>query len=258
MMRFRLVTTLVAVVLGAAAIVIAGVTANPVNGFPSRAQACTNCHNAAPASATVSASPSPPTPAAGAVYSVAINLAGLSASGDTGYWITNSAGTPAVSVYGGGTGTSQTTYTQTMTAPSTPGTYSYTVWCNRGGTGSGVAKSTTYTITVPAPPAPAAAITSLSPTHGLTATSVVIAGSNLGSGGAVRFGTTLATTTAWSATQVTATVPATLAPGAATVTVTPTGATASNGLVYVVDAPPVPCRCRCPRPRSPASRRRTA
>ena len=155
MMRLRLVTILVAVVL-AAAIVIAGVTANPVNGFPSRAQACTNCHNAAPASATVSASPSTSTPAAGATYSVAITLAGLTASGDTGYWITNASGTPAVSVYGGGTGTSQTTYTQTMTAPSTPGTYGYTVWCNRGGTGSGMAKSTTYTITVPAPPVPAA------------------------------------------------------------------------------------------------------
>lgn len=240
MMRLRLVTILVAVVLAATAIVFAGVTANPVNGFPSRAQACTNCHNAAPASATVSASPSTSTPAAGATYSVAINLAGLTASGDTGYWITNSAGTPAVSVFGGDTGTNQTTYTQTMTAPSTAGTYSYTVWCDRGGTGSGVAKSTTYTITVPAPPVPAAAITSLSPNHGPTATSVVVAGSNLGSGGTVRFGATTATTTAWSATQVTATVPAGLAPGAATVTVTPTGAAASNGLVYTVDAPPAP------------------
>ena len=93
MMRLRLVTILVTVVLTAAAIVFAGVTANPVNGSPSRAQACTNCHNAAPASATVSASPSTSTPAAGATYSVAINLAGLTASGDTGYWITNSAGT---------------------------------------------------------------------------------------------------------------------------------------------------------------------
>ena len=69
---------------------------------------------------------------------------------------------------------------------------------------------------------------------------MVIAGSNLGSGGTVRFGATTAATTAWSATQVTATVPATLAPGAATVTVTPIGAAASNGLVYTVDAAPAP------------------
>jgi hypothetical protein len=188
----------------------------------------------------VSAAPSTSAPAAGATYTVAVNLAGLTASGDTGYWISNAAGTPAVSVYGGDTGTNQTTYTQTMTAPSTPGTYSYLVWCDRGGTGSGVAKSTTYTITVPAPPVPAAAITSLSPTHGQTATSVVIAGSNLGTSGVVRFGATTATTTAWSATQVTATVPASLAPGATTVTVTPAGASASNGLAFTVDAPPVP------------------
>ena len=86
---------------------------------------------------------------------------------------------------------------------------------------------------------PAAAITSLSPNHGLTATSVVIAGSNLGSGGTVRFGATTAATTAWSATQVTATVPSGLAPGAATVTVTPTGAAATNGL-DPVDAPTAP------------------
>ena len=77
-------------------------------------------------------------------------------------------------------------------------------------------------------PAPAAAIASLSPTHGQTATSVVIAGTNLGTSGTVRFGATVATTTAWSATQVTATVPASLAPGTTTVTVTPAGATAAE------------------------------
>jgi hypothetical protein len=149
-----------------------------------------------------------------------------------------------VSVYAGGTGTNQTSYTHTMTAPSTPGTYIYTGWCDRGGTGSSVAKSTTYTITVPAPPVPVpvptAAIASLSPTHGRTATSVVIAGSNLGTGGTVRFGATVATTTTWSATQVTATVPASLAPGATTVTVTPAGAAVSNSLVFTVDAAPAP------------------
>jgi hypothetical protein len=63
-----------------------------------------------------------------------------------------------------------------MTAPSTPGSYAYTVWCDRGDKSTGQAKSTTYTITVQATPAPTAAITTLTPNHGLTGTSVVIAG----------------------------------------------------------------------------------
>ncbi len=87
---------------------------------------------------------------------------------------------------------------------------------------------------------PTAAITSLTPNHALTGASVVIAGTNLGSGGTVRFGTTVATTTAWSATSVTATVPASLAAGATTVTVQPTGGAASNAVAFTVDAPPAP------------------
>ena len=67
----------------------------------------------------------------------------------------------------------------------------------------------------------------------------MIAGTNLGAGGVVRFGDTAATTTAWSATSVTAVVPASLAVGAANVTVTPTGGAASNTLAFTVDAPPV-------------------
>ena len=54
----------------------------------------------------------------------------------------------------------------------------------------------------------------------------------------MRFGTTVAATTAWSATSVTATVPASLAAGATSVTVTPAGGAASNALVFSVDAPP--------------------
>jgi hypothetical protein len=102
-----------------------------------------------------------------------------------------------------------------------------------------MAKAALYSITVPAP-IPTAAITSLTPNHAQTGASVVIAGTNLGSGGTVRFDTTVATTTVWSTTSVTATVPAGLAAGATTVTVTPTGGAASNAAAFTVDAPPAP------------------
>ena len=52
----------------------------------------------------------------------------------------------------------------------------------------------------------------------------------------MRFGTTAASTTAWSATSVTATVPASLTAGATSVTVTPTGGAASNAVPFTVDA----------------------
>ena len=65
----------------------------------------------------------------------------------------------------------------------------------------------------------------------------MIAGTNLGTAGTVKFGATTATTTAWSATSVTAKVPASLAPGGINVTVTPTGGSASNALSFTVDAP---------------------
>ena len=89
------------------------------------------------------------------------------------------------------------------------------------------------------PPA-TATITSLTPTHAQTGASVVIAGSNLGTSGMVRFGSTSATTGAWSATSVTATVPASLAPGSVNVTVTPAGGSVSNALSFTVDPPSGP------------------
>ena len=234
--RFVPILTIAAIL---AAVVFAAVVAKPAESYPLRATTCTSCHPAAPAGISVSATPSTATPAVGATYTVTVNLVDLTSSGDTGYWITNAAGTPSASVYGGDIGTNQTTYTQTMTAPATPGTYTYTVWCERGSKSSGQAKSTTYSVTVPAPPAATAAITSLSPNHGLTGSSVVIAGTNLGSGGTVSFGGTPAATGPWSATSVTATVPVGISPGAVSVTVTPTGAAAaSNVLSYTVDAPP--------------------
>ena len=235
-MRSRFVP-IVAIAGILAAVVFAAVTAKPAESYPNRQQTCAGCHPGAPGGTSVSATPSTTTPAAGATYNVIVNMAGLTSSGDTGYWISNATGTPALSVYGGATGTKQTSYTQTMKAPGSAGTYTYTVWCEKGSKSSGQAKATTYSITV-LTPVPTAAISSLTPSHGLAGSSVTMAGSNLGSAGAVRFGTTVAATSAWSATSVTATVPAGLSPGNVSVTVTPSGGAASNARTYTVDAPP--------------------
>lgn len=87
-------------------------------------------------------------------------------------------------------------------------------------------------------PAPAARITKLTPSHGPTGTAVVVEGANLGSSGTVRFGSTPASTSAWSSASIACTVPASLSPGAVNVTVTPTGGVASNALSFIVDPPP--------------------
>jgi len=243
-MRFRLIPILAIAAIAAAA-VFAAVTAKPANSFPSQAQACTTCHPTAPASTTVSATPSTAAPAAGSAYSVTIDMAGLTSSGDTGYWISNATGTPAVSVFGGDAGTNQPSYTQSMTAPSAPGTYSYTVWCERGSRSSGQAKSTTYSITVPAPQAPA--ISSLSPASGLVGSSFTITGSNFGASSpsnTVSVGGSPATTTAWSATSITAVVPNGLTAGAKNVAVTSGGLTSAastaSSFTVTVPAPQAP------------------
>jgi hypothetical protein len=218
-------------------VALAAVVAAPAGATPSKNSNCASCHSGA-ASGAVTAAPSNASPAPGATYTVNLNI-GLTSSGRTGYHVaqTDAAGTATTWMSVSGGPGSQTTWTPAMTAPASPGTYYYKVWTAKGYTGT--AKSATYSITVPAPAA-TAAISTLTPNHAQTGASVVIAGANLGSAGAVRFGATTATTTAWSATSVTATVPAGLAPGATTVTVTPTGAAASNSLAFTVDAPPAP------------------
>jgi IPT/TIG domain len=238
-MRYRLVAPLAVLVIVAAAI-LAAVLSGPAAAQPNRNTVCTTCHSGT-ASGTVTAVPSTSTPAAGASYTVAVTI-GLTSSGSTGYHIasTDAAGTATdwVAVYSGIS--SQTSWAATMTAPATAGTYYYKVWCAKGkNDATGQAKAATYSITVPAA-VPTAAITGVTPNHAQTGASVVIAGTNLGSGGTVRFGTTTAATTSWSATSVTATVPASLAPGATSVTVQPTGGAASNAVAFTVDAPPAP------------------
>jgi len=161
-MRTRLLSALPILAI---AIALAAVIAGPASATPSKTTACTSCHSGA-ASGTVTAVPSTATPAAGASYTVAITN-GLASSGNTGYHIaqTDAGGTTTtwVAVYGGGVGSTQTSYTATMTAPVAAGTYYYNVWCVKGPASSaGQAKAATYSITVPAPPAGGASLTSLS------------------------------------------------------------------------------------------------
>jgi hypothetical protein len=235
-MRYRYASALLVLMIAAAA--LAAVIAGPADASPSQTRACTGCHSGA-ASGTVTATPSTTTPAAGAAYTVAINV-GLASSGNTGYHVasTDAAGATTTWVAVSGGPAAQTSWTANMTAPAAAGTYYYQVWCVKGpASSSGQTKVATYSITVPAPPVVNAALSTVTPNHAQVGSSVTIAGTNLGSAGAVRFGATSATTTAWSATSITAIVPASLAPGATTVTVTPTGGAASNALAFTVDAP---------------------
>ncbi|MFA4965928.1 MAG: IPT/TIG domain-containing protein, partial [Thermoleophilia bacterium] len=239
-MRSRHIPTLILMGLVAAA-VLAAVAAGPALGRPSYTSVCSNCHSGTP-SGTVTATPGTATPAPGATYWAAVNI-GLTAAGDTGYHIaqTDASGTSATwtSAYAGGPGSTQTSYTAAMVAPAVPGTYYYKVWTVKGPPdNSGMARSASYSITVPGPPAPTATLTSLTPGHGLTGATVTIAGTDLGVAGTVSFAGAAATTSLWTATQITCTVPAGLTAGAKSVTVTPTGGTASNSLAFTVDAPP--------------------
>ena len=218
---------------------LSAVVAGPAGATPSQPSSCTGCHSGA-ASGAVTAVPSTAAPAPGATYAVNVSI-GLTASGKTGYHIaqTDAAGTATTwqAVYGGPA--AQTTWAPSMTAPTTPGTYYYKVWCAKGpANSSGMAKTASYSITVPASAA-TPAISGVTPAHALPGANVVIAGSNLGAGGTVRFGAAAAATTAWSATSVTATVPASLTPGATSISVTPAGGSTTNAVAFTVDGPQV-------------------
>jgi hypothetical protein len=107
-----------------------------------------------------------------------------------------------------------------------------------GGTGGDTAiqsiQSWTFTSTSTAPPT----ITSLSPTSGLTGSSVTIAGSNFGlsqGSSTVTFNGTAATVTSWSATSITVNVPSSATAGYVVVTAS---GVASNALYFTVTVPP--------------------
>ena len=75
-------------------------------------------------------------------------------------------------------------------------------------------------------------INQLSQTSGVVGSSVVVSGVNFGSSGTVTFNGVSGTITSWSATSITATVPATATSGLVSVT---SGSVGSNGIAFVVD-----------------------
>ena len=156
---------------------------------PTRARDCTACH-AAGGSTTARASTT--TPAPGTAYTVAVGLAANPNGGNSGYAIVPvTAGTGTTN---GGNTSSALSYTASMTAPTTPGTYTYNVFTNQGPTDpDGQASGTQYTITVAAPPVQVTTTTALAMSPS-TATAVAPAARTLtatvtgaGAAGTVQF-----------------------------------------------------------------------
>ena len=131
------------------------------------------------------------------------------------------------SVKFGSTAATVTSWSDTqvkVTVPSGTGTVSVNVTTS-GGTSNGV--SFTYAATVPVP-----SISSISPTSGAAGVAVTINGSNFGAtqgSSSVKFGSTAASVTSWSNTQIKVTAPS--GTGTASVTVTTSGGT-SNGISF--------------------------
>ena len=180
--------------------------------------------------------PSTAAPAAGATYTVTISLAGLTSTGDTGYWISDAAGTSIV------LRRRHRCQSDVVHADHDSSAHARHLQLHglvrAGYEERRSSQSTAYSITVPAP---TAALTSLTPTSGQAAATVVITGTNLGTSGVVSFSGTSAVTSAWSATAITCTVPAGLSAGVKNVTVTPSGAAVSNALPFTITVPaPVP------------------
>ena len=140
--RSAVITGAILVVLAAA--VFGAAATKPAEAFPSKAQACSNCHASATAGA-VKATPSKTTLAPGATYTVKVAITFPSA-GQYGAWVTNGAGTPSASAHAGPG--SASTVVVPMTAPAAPGTYNYTAWGVRGTPGAGQNGHGNYQITV--------------------------------------------------------------------------------------------------------------
>ncbi len=77
-------------------------------------------------------------------------------------------------------------------------------------------------------------IKTIAPTSGAVGSTVTITGTNFFSSGTVKIGGKVATTSAWTATSITATVPAGLAAGATTVTVTSDGRSSKKAGSFTV------------------------
>ena len=126
----------------AAAVVAATMGTAPAQASPGYASACTECHSAG---GSVSATPSSPTLAPGAPYTVALAFTG--GSSPVGYWVSGNGASVTASNAG----------PVSMTAPAAADSYTYTVWMR-----AGVVASTTYTITV-APVATTPPVTATTP-----------------------------------------------------------------------------------------------
>ena len=155
----------------AAALLVATIDPLPAQATPSKARDCTGCHGSGSVAGTVRATPSTTSPAPGAAYTVAVTAP--AGRGNTGYWIANSNASGATGSSTGARGgpSSAASYTATMRAPATPGTYYFKVWAVRGpDNSSGVTSFARYQITVripkPAAPVPTAAVTRLADFNG--------------------------------------------------------------------------------------------
>jgi len=142
-----------------------------------------------------------------------------------------------------------------MTAPAAVGTYTYTVWADKGSP-PGQASFTTLSITVAppvtvppttvppttvppttvpptTPPASIARIRSLSPDEAAIGATVTIKGTGFGRSGVVKFGSAIAKVSSWTSTKIVVKVPS-ISREEVDVTVTPLGGTASNGVEFDV------------------------
>ena len=125
-----------------AAILVATINPAPAQAEPSFGVTCTGCHTAG---GSVTATPSSPTVAPGAAYTVAIVITNA-ASGNSGYNISLAGASVLVGAPAAGK-----TFSAAMTAPAAAGTYTYNVGADTGAP-PGAASATTYSITVGAPP----------------------------------------------------------------------------------------------------------
>jgi IPT/TIG domain len=130
----------------AVAILAATIHPTPAQAYSSNPplSSCAGCHSGGVITAGTTAT-APTTPLApGASYSVTVTPVANPAGGMSGYAIVPVA--PATGSTNG-TGTSLS-YTATMIAPASAGTFTYTVWTNQGPDGAGVVGTATYNITV--------------------------------------------------------------------------------------------------------------
>jgi hypothetical protein len=219
-------------------LLLASVGAGPALATPSRARDCTGCHGSGSVAGTVTARPSTTSPAPGAAYTVAITPPANQNGGQVGFWIATSTAAGATGASTGVTGgpSSAASFTARMTAPAAPGTYYYKVWSVHGPDDSrGVTNFAVYSVTVAAasPTASPAHVTRLSPARGHARATMTVVGRRFARRGTVRFGSAAARVISWRSTRIVVKVPAPRH-GArrARVTVTPSGATASNAVMF--------------------------